>query len=268
MKIALIQLCSKLDPVENLTKINSMIVKAKADEPGLEAIFLPEVFYSMSDGITPTPYLVEGENEHYKKIQNIAIEHQVYLLGGSAATKVDGKVYNRSFNFNPNGELISHYDKIHLFKIELKGNEKSTVIDEGKNYAAGNELKTFPLKGFQFGISICFDLRFPELFRSFFKKGVNVISVSSAFTAPTGKAHWKVLLRARAIENQSYIIACNQWGRHNEKLNSYGHSMVVDPWGEIVSECSEGEHIIHAQIDLKKINLVKGRINMQEQFPT
>jgi predicted amidohydrolase len=268
MKIALIQICSKLDPIENLAKINKMILQAKSDQPGLEAVFLPEVFYSMSDGATPTPYLVEGENEHYRKIQNIAIEHGVYLLGGTAATKVDGKVLNRSFNFNPQGKLIAYYDKIHLFKIELKGNKKSTVIDEGKNYAAGDKLKTFALNGFHFGLSICFDLRFPELFRAMYKQGVNVISVSSAFTAPTGRAHWKILLQARAIENQSYIIACNQWGKHNDKLNSYGHSMVVDPWGEVVAECSEGEHIVHAQIDLKKINLVKGRIDMQEQFPT
>lgn len=268
MKIALIQICSKLDPALNLERINELILKAKREKPDTEAIFLPEVFYSMSDGRSVTPYLVEGENEHFEKIKNIAIKHKINLLGGSAATKVGERVYNRSFNFSPTGELLSFYDKIHLFKIDLKSNTNSTVIDESKNYTAGSELKMFELNEFKFGLNICFDLRFPELFRKHFQNGVEVFTLSSAFTVPTGRAHWETLLRARAIENQAYIIACNQCGVHNDYLSSYGHSMVVNPWGEVIAQAGEDEAIIYAELDKEFLNKVRGRMDMKRQLPT
>lgn len=264
MKICAIQMNSTLDPKKNLEKIHAMIKEAKAKEPGLEGVFLPEVFYSISDGTNPTTFLVEGENEHFQAIQNIAKEHSVYLLGGSAASKVDGKVMNRSYNFDPKGSLLATYDKIHLFTINLK--EKSTVLDERNLYAPGNELVDFKIDNLHFGVGICFDLRFPELFRSLFNKGANVMTISSAFTIPTGRAHWKTLVRARAIENQSYVVACNQWGRHNDDLNSYGHSLIVDPWGEVIAEVGEGEDILYADLNIELINKVRARMDMSQRI--
>lgn len=264
MKICAIQMNSTLDPNKNLETIHSMIKEAKAKEPKLEAVFLPEVFYSISDGTTPTTFLIEGENEHYKNIQNIATQNEVYLLGGSAASKVDGKVMNRSYNFDPKGNLLATYDKIHLFTINLK--EKETVLDERNLYASGSELVDFKINNLHFGVGICFDLRFPELFRSLFNKGANVMTISSAFTIPTGKAHWKTLVRARAIENQSYVIACNQWGRHNDDLNSYGHSLIVDPWGVVIAECEEGENILFADLDIDLIEKVRARMDMSQRI--
>ncbi|MFT6632336.1 MAG: putative amidohydrolase [Bacteriovoracaceae bacterium] len=262
MKVALIQICSVLDPKVNLAKIKELITKAKKEDPNLEAVFLPEVFYSMSNGEGATPYLVEPGNEHYDAIKNIAIDHNLYLLGGTAATNIEGKVLNRSYNFTPKGELLAHYDKIHLFAVDLKGKTKSTILDEAKVYTAGNELKTFDIGPLKFGLTICFDLRFPELFRKYYTQGVNVFTISSAFTVPTGRAHWLTLLKARAIENQAYVIACDQWGEHNEKIQTYGHSYIIDPWGEIIADCGEGETYSICELKIERINHIRGRLDM------
>lgn len=268
MKVALIQICSTLNPSENIDKINRFIIKAKTEEPGLEAVFLPEVFYSMSDGTKPTPYLVEATNEHFEIIRAISMNHNLYVLGGTAATKVGDKVINRNYNFSPSGELIGTYDKIHLFSVNLKGTEKNTIIDEADVYSKGHDLKTINVNNFKIGLSICFDLRFPELYREYHKENVDILSISSAFTVPTGKAHWEVLLRARAIENQAYVIACDQWGQHNKKLSTYGHSMIIDPWGEVIANCEKGEGFACAELSMDKLNKIRTRMNVARQLPT
>lgn len=260
MKIGVIQLQSVLDPAQNLKTIRKFLDEARTN--GAEAVFLPEVFYSMSDGTKPTPYLVEGKNEHYEAIRKLAVDSGMYILGGSAATNVDGKIMNRSFNFAPDGTELMIYDKMNLFAVDLSKHPSNTVVNESKVYTSGNTPKLLPLKDFKIGLSICFDLRFPELFRSYSSQGANVLSISSAFTVPTGKAHWHTLVRARAIENQSYVIASAQWGQHNEKMSTFGHSLIVDPWGEIIADAGEGEKIIFAEISLEKIEAVRMRMNV------
>lgn len=268
MKLALIQVCSVLDPQVNLTRIQKSIEEVKALVPDVDAIILPEVFYSMSDGLSATPYLIEENNEHYQNIVNLARNNSIAILGGSAATKVGDSILNRSYNFDKNGNLLSAYDKTHLFRIDLGDKTNSLTIDEGKTYSAGKSLEDFNFNGFHFGLSVCFDLRFPELYRAHFKNGCNVFLVSSAFTQTTGKAHWETLLKARAIENQAYVVACNQWGKHNEKLSSYGHSMVIDPWGEVMADAGEGESFIVAELNLERVNKIRSRMDMQRQLPT
>jgi len=207
----------------------------------------------MSDGTKPTPYFIEDKNEHYQAIRNLALNSGLYILGGSAATSVEGKIMNRSYNFDPQGNEIAIYDKMNLFAVDLSKHPSQTVVDEAKVYSPVNTPKILSLACFNIGLSICFDLRFPELFRSYSYQGANVLSVSSAFTVPTGKAHWHTLLRARAIENQSYVIASAQWGQHNEKLSTFGHSLVIDPWGEIIVDAGEGEKIVFADFSLEKL---------------
>lgn len=260
MKIGVIQLTSVLDPAVNLSKIKGFLQEAKIQ--GATAVFLPEVFYSISDGTKPSPYLVEGHNEHYQAIQNLAKESKLYILGGSAATLMNGKIMNRSYNFGPDGEELVTYDKMNLFAVDLSKHPSNTVIDEARIYSAGNTPKILPLNDFKIGLSICFDLRFPELFRSYSYLGANVLSISSAFTVPTGKAHWHTLVRARAIENQSYVIASAQWGQHNEKISTYGHSLIVDPWGEVIADAGEGEKIIFGDLSLEKIEGIRARLNV------
>lgn len=260
MKIGVIQLQSVLDPAHNLKTIRGFLETAKAE--GAKAVFLPEVFYSISDGTKPTPYLVDGHNEHYLAIQKLATDSGLYILGGSAATNMNGKVMNRAFNFAPDGTEIATYDKMNLFACDLSKHPSATVIDEGKVYTAGNTPKMIEVDGFNIGLSICFDLRFPELFRSYSFNGATVLSISAAFTVPTGKAHWHTLLRARAIENQCYVIAPAQWGKHNDKLSTFGHSLIVDPWGEVLADAQEGEKIIFAELSLDKIKSVRERLNV------
>ncbi len=260
MKIAAIQLQSVLDPAINLKTIRKFMDEALTK--GTEAVFLPEVFYSMSDGTKPTPHLMDGQNEHYEAIRSLARDYKVYLLGGSAATLVNGKVMNRAYNFDPSGKEIALYDKMNLFSCDLSKHPSNAVINEGSVYTAGTEAKMISIGEWKLGLSICFDLRFPELFRSYSAKGANLLSISSAFTVPTGKAHWHTLVRARAIENQSYVVASAQWGKHNERMSTFGHSLIVDPWGEIVADAGEGEKIIYADLDLARVEQVRARLNV------
>lgn len=260
MKIGVIQLQSVLDPQINLAKIRKFLVTAK--DEGAKAVFLPEVFYSMSDGTKPTPYLIEDNNDHYQAIRKLAIDSGLYILGGSAATNDNGKILNRSYNFDPQGNDLGIYDKMNLFSVDLSKHVSQTVIDESRVYTRGKSPKMISLDGFKIGLSICFDLRFPELFRTYSAQGANVLSISSAFTVPTGKAHWHTLLRARAIENQSYVIASAQWGTHNEKLSTFGHSLIVDPWGEVLADAQEGEKIIFATLELERLENVRSRLNV------
>jgi predicted amidohydrolase len=260
MKIGVIQLQSVLDPAINLATIRSFLTQAKNE--GAKAVFLPEVFYSMSDGTKPTPYLIEDNNEHFEAIRSLASDFGLYILGGSAATLLNGKVVNRSYNFDPSGKLISHYDKMNLFSCDLSKHPSNQIIDEGRVYTSGSKPEMMELGEFKIGLSICFDLRFPELFRWYSSQGANVLSISSAFTVPTGKAHWHTLVRARAIENQSYVIASAQWGRHNEKMSTFGHSLIVDPWGEVLADAEEGEKIIFAELSTEKLESVRERLNV------
>lgn len=260
MKVGVIQLQSVLDPESNLSTIRKYLAEAKSQQA--VAVFLPEVFYSMSDGTKPTPYLIENKNEHFEAIRSLALDSGLYILGGSAATLVNGKVMNRSYNFDPMGNELASYDKMNLFACDLSKHPSHQIIDEGKVYTRGNTPKIIDVESFKIGLSICFDLRFPELFRGYSSQGANVLSISSAFTVPTGKAHWHTLVRARAIENQSYVVASAQWGKHNEKLSTFGHSLVVDPWGEILADAGEGEKIIFAEFSHDRLKSVRERLDV------
>jgi deaminated glutathione amidase len=258
IKFAIIQMTSVLDPAVNIAKLDSLISKGKAQ--GANAFFLPEVFYSIANGLDSTPHLVEPGNQHEKNIFALAKRHQVYLIGGSAATKIDGKIYNRIYNINPQGEMLTSYDKIHLFALSLKDREKNMTVDEAKIYTAGHTPRILELDQYQIAMSLCFDLRFPKLYRDYSAQGANIISISSAFTVPTGRAHWEVLLRARAIENQCYVVASAQWGVHNERVSTWGYSMVVDPWGEVVVNLEEGEGVALFDVDLNHLANVRQRL--------
>jgi predicted amidohydrolase len=260
MKVGVIQLQSVLDPQINLAKIREFLEVAKSEK--VKAVFLPEVFYSMSDGTKPTPYLVQQNNEHYQAIQSLAKDSGLYILGGSAATLIQDKVMNRSYNFDPKGIEIAYYDKMNLFSCDLSKHPSNQIIDEGRVYTPGNLPQLIDVEEFKIGLSICFDLRFPELFRSYSFAGANLLSISSAFTVPTGKAHWHTLVRARAIENQCYVIASAQWGKHNEKMSTFGHSLIVDPWGEVLADAGEGEKIIFAELSHERIQSVRERLNV------
>ena len=261
MKISVIQLCSVLDFKENLKKIRRFLKESKKQK--VHATFLPECFYSFSDGKAPTPYLVEHENEHYQNIRSLASDYEMYILGGTAATKEKGKIINRSYNFNPQGEDLGCYDKIHLFSCELEEGSLKKKVDEGSIYTAGKKLHLISVDDFKIGLTVCFDLRFSWLYSEYVKKGANVLSVSSAFTPYSGKAHFHILARARAIESQCFLIAACQWGKHNKYISTYGHSLVIDPWGKILADGLEGEKNLIVDLNLEEIKKVRKTIKMR-----
>lgn len=256
MKIAVLQLTSVLDYKINLQTIRRLLKEAR--EQGAIAAFLPEVFYSMSDGITPTPYLVEVGNEHYNEIRKLAIDFQMALIGGSAASRLDGNVVNRAYNFDKTGQDLGHYDKINLFACDLP-NKK---ISEAKNYTAGSQYKMVELDSHKIGLGICFDMRFSEMGLHYRLNGAEILTYPAAFTVPTGKAHWHTLLRARAIENQCFVVAAAQWGQHNDKMQTYGHSLVIDPWGDVILDLAEGEKVGVVDLDFSKVDLIRQSVLM------
>ncbi|MBF0299453.1 MAG: hypothetical protein HQK51_12080 [Oligoflexia bacterium] len=282
-KIGLIQLNSKLNPLENISFIRNLIPQVKSE--GISLLFLPEYFYSLGKNYN-TPHLVELNNEHYENILSLATECGVYLLGGTAATRSPANasptntlpantppaIYNRTYNFSPSGELLPHYDKINLFKCNLSNLADNKSHDESKIYTAGTTPLALTLNiPFQelkvkIGFGVCFDLRFPELFRNYVSKyNVQLLSICAAFTVATGKAHWHTLLRARAIENQAYVVAAAQVGHHDGGITTYGHSLIIDPWGEIIVDAGGNEDNVglwSAEIDLLYLDEVRSRMSV------
>lgn len=249
---------SGLDPKENLNKLDAWLTQAR--EAGARAVFLPEVFYSMSNGQGPSPYLPDANeaNEHNDAIRNLAIRNKIAIIGGSAATRLGDQVINRAFNFEADGKNLGHYDKRKLFACDIS----TTKLTEADVYTPGNKSQIVSIDDWKVGLGICFDLRYSEFAREYNKQGAEILTFSSAFTVPTGRAHWHTLCRARAIENQCYVIASGQWGEHNERIKTFGHSVVIDPWGEIVVDAEEGEKLIFAELSKKRIQDVRAMVRM------
>ncbi len=260
MKIGLIQLTSVLDYNINLEKIRHYAREGK--KLGVKTFFLPEGFYSLSDGLSVTPHYLAKGNEHEKNVLKLAKDEGVALLGGSVIYRVGDKFFNRALFISSSGEIMAYYDKIHLFYFQDKSDPKARSYHEANLYTAGSSLTFFPWKdSWKIGASICYDLRFPELYRSYGIGGANLLTVASAFTVPTGKAHWHALLKARAIENLSYVVACAQWGVHNDRITTYGHSLVVSPWGEVVLDMGEGEHLKTVELKMSHVESARNKLS-------
>jgi predicted amidohydrolase len=259
IKVAVIQLSSRLDPQENIQKLTGLLQRAKGQ--GAMAAFLPECFYSISNGKEPSPYLVDESNpdcEHLGAIKKLATDSGLDLIGGSAATLVEGKVINRVYNVSSQGEFWPGYDKMHLFACTLK--EKS--IDEADIYTPGTHSQLLSYAGFDIGLGVCFDMRYPEMALDYRKSGASILTFSSAFTVPTGKAHWHLLNRARAVENQCYVISAAQCGQNNERISTYGHSLIIDPWGEVLVDLEDEEGIGIAEISFERLDEVRAMVHM------
>ena len=246
---AAVQLCAGSDKAENLDKAESFV--AAAARQGAQLVVLPEVFLwrgpraEERNGAEPIP------GPSTVRLADLARGLKLYLLAGSileqtAGDTAGGKVFNTSLLFDPRGEIIGRYRKTHLFDIDLPGH---VTIRESDTRVAGDEVVTVPTELGVIGMSVCYDLRFPELYRRLTMAGAEIITIPSAFTFPTGAAHWEILLRARAIENQVYIIAPDQIGRSPSGHVDFGNSMIVDPWGKPLARAADREMVIVAEID-------------------
>jgi len=253
MKLSLIQMTVGSDYNENFNNSKILINKSLSFNP--EFILFPESFLYLSNNNKMT---FEMNHKCIIYFKDFARDNNVNLLLGSLPIKENNKIYNRSIVIDSNGIIISQYDKIHMFDVILKNNE---IYKESDTFTPGKELKVFKINNFIMGHSICYDLRFPKLYRALSKKGTKLIVIPSAFTYTTGKAHWHTLVRSRAIENGIYIVAPNQCGTNDERRSTFGHSMVVNPWGDVIAEAGDKEMIVNCDIDISQVD------NYQQSIP-
>lgn len=250
--ITSIQMNSGNDMQKNIDKVH--YYTAQACENGADIITLPENFSFMAahyDELWDNSYYPE-HHPALQAMQNCAKKHKIWMFLGSLSVKSPQKkkLANQSFVINREGNIVASYTKIHLFDAAVPGGE---THQESRWFIAGRNAVLVDTPWGKVGLSICYDLRFPYLYRYLALKGASIIMVPSAFTFATGQAHWHILLRARAIENSCYIIASAQTGYHPRKRRTYGHSLMIDPWGKIVGEIPEKEGWINCKIDLGKV---------------
>ena len=257
MKIAVVQMSSGDDKAVNLEKAAALIRKAAAQ--GAECVLLPESFlYRGQDACFPQiAEMIDGPS--VKRCRGLAKDYGLYVLLGSIFEKVPGrkKVYNTAVMIGPKGRVLGAYRKQHLFEARASG----TIIREADFLMAGKTQKVFSVAGFRAGTAICYDLRFPDVFALYAAKGCHLFFVPSNFTDETGRAHWEVLLRARAIENRCYVLAPNQHGIGALGVRAHGNSMIIDPWGNILKRAgARGDEILVCSIDQKEIDRARTRL--------
>jgi len=266
MKIAAVQMVSTPRVATNLETARRLVARAAGE--GAQIVVLPEYFCFMGASDRDKLAIAEapGTGPIQRMLAETAREHRVWLIGGTLPLTIDDggakdgvavdRVMNADLVFSPRGELAARYDKMHLFAYD-NGIER---YDEGRTLRAGSTPVAFDADGVRVGLSVCYDLRFPELYRALMRPPCDLLSVPSAFTYTTGAAHWEVLLRARAIENQCYVVAAAQGGTHENGRRTFGHSLVIDPWGEVVACLDEGEGIVVAELQRERIDSVRRQL--------
>jgi len=263
VRIALYQAQSGIDPAANSDKLVGAVLEAAAG--GAAMLFTPEMSGMLDRDRERALGKARSEKDDrvLASVRDAAAEMGIWVHLGSLALKGDsGKLVNRGFVIDDRGEVRARYDKIHLFDVDLPTGESWR---ESAMYEGGNSAVIVPDTPVgKLGLTICYDLRFPELFQRLSDAGADLISVPAAFTVPTGRAHWQVLLRARAIEAELFVVAAAQAGRHEDGRETYGHSAVVDPWGEVLLEMGEEPGLAFADVDLGRIAEVRSRIPVHQ----
>lgn len=265
MRVAAIQMNSGSNMQQNLQMAEELL--AEANEQGAGLAVLPENFSLMPErDLDRLPYAEkdsQGVSQEFLSTQ--ARDLKMWIIAGSVpmvATSAD-KVRAACLVFNDQGIQVARYDKIHLFDVTVNENEfykESDTFEPGPSEQTNYVCVNSPAGCL--GLSVCYDLRFPELYRQLTRLGAQLLLVPSAFAATTGRAHWRTLLRARAIENQCYVIAPGQWGKHPSGRQTYGHSMIVSPWGDVLDEKSEGDNVVIADVDIEAL------ARLRQQFPS
>lgn len=260
-KVAAVQMASGAQVDANLMEAEKLIQLAVRQEASL--VVLPENFVIMGmqerDKVKVREAYGQGPIQDFLREQ--ARRNGIWLVGGTIPLECDepDKVIASSLLMNPDGEVAARYDKIHLFDVNLIDNNES--YNESETIKSGSEVVVVETPIGKIGMAICYDLRFPEMFRLMVEQGVEIFVLPSAFTAVTGAAHWECLVRARAIENLAYVVAANQGGYHINGRATYGDSMIVDPWGRILNRLGQGAGVVVAEIDLEKLT------NTRRNFP-
>jgi predicted amidohydrolase len=252
MWVAAVQLNSTPNQEANLERTHLLVEEAASR--GAQLVALPEHFSCLGSDADTAAAAQPLDGPLVSRFRELAAKLRIFLLLGSFPERTPGKArpYNTSVLLDPRGKVIAHYRKLHLFDVDLPG---APPYRESEHTHPGEEVVTVALPGTSFtaGLAICYDLRFPELFRTQISQGANLILLPAAFTARTGRDHWEVLLRARAVENFAYVVAPAQYGQHQPGRRSYGRSLIVDPWGTILAQAPDGEGVILAQLDYDRL---------------
>lgn len=259
LRCAAIQLQSGDRVDENLERCSRLVARAAASRARL--VLLPENFAFFGPEAVKAAVAEDLQRGGHitDALRGWAREHAVHLVAGGYPEKSSdpSRPYNTSAVFDPAGELVASYRKLHLFDVELPDGRE---LCESDGTTPGDEVVVVDVLGYRVGLTICYDLRFPALFAALTERGADVFTVPAAFTSQTGAAHWHVLLRARAIEWQCWVVAAGQWGQHPGARRSYGHSLVVDPWGTIVAQASERDGVVLADLDKELLSEIRQRI--------
>jgi deaminated glutathione amidase len=257
LRVACVQMNAANEKDDNIERVERLVAQAAAT--GADVVMLPEKW----TGIGP-PDLIRAvaesldDGEATLAMRDWAKRHGITLHGGSIVERREGreKLSNTSVVVDPEGEIAAVYRKIHLFDVQVGGH----VYRESETEEPGDQLVRTEVEGWKLGLTICYDLRFPELYRLLALEGCEALAVPAAFTLYTGKDHWEPLLRARAIENQCFVVAANQWGSYADGKAAYGRSMIVDPWGVVLAQAPDGDGVISAELDHERIADVRRRI--------
>lgn len=259
MRVAAIQMRSGTDPTANVVSFTELVTEAA--DAGARYVQTPEMTGLVQKDRKALTGTVGAQEDDplLAAAGDLARTHRIWLhVGSTPILRGDGKVANRAALFAPDGTLAATYDKIHMFDVDLPNGESWR---ESAIYAAGDRFVVADVEGIGLGLAICYDLRFPALFADQARAGASVLTVPAAFTRQTGEAHWHVLLRARAIENGAFVIAAAQGGTHEDGRETYGHSLIVDPWGAIIAEkADDAPGVIVADIDPSASAAARGRI--------
>ena len=257
-KAAMIQMRSGLSPAANLDEAARLIGEAKSAGAGY--VQTPEMTNILAANRAQLfAAIVEEEADaSLAGFRELARKHGLYVHVGSLAIKLsDEKAANRGFLISPKGDILARYDKIHMFDVDLANGES---YRESRNYRPGELAAFADLPWGRLGLTICYDLRFPALYRALAEAGASMLAIPSAFTKPTGEAHWEVLMRARAIENGCFVLAAAQGGTHESGRGTYGHSLIVDPWGRVLAQGGTEPGVIMAEIDPAEVTKARARI--------
>ena len=257
MKAAVLQMTSGIDPAGNAATLVAAIAQASAD--GAAMLFTPEMsgLLDRDRDRAAANLFAEGADPVLAAVRAAAREHGLWVHLGSLAVRAGDRLANRGFVIDDTGAVVARYDKLHLFDVDLPTGESWR---ESAAYVAGSGAIVVATPLGRLGLTICYDLRFPDLFRALSDAGAEVLAVPAAFTRPTGAAHWDVLLRARAIEAGCFVIAAAQTGQHADGRATYGHSLAVDPWGEVLLDMAEAPGVGVAELDPARLAEVRARI--------
>jgi predicted amidohydrolase len=266
-RVGLVQMCTGRDVEKNIADAGALIRQAAAQ--GAQYVQTPEITTLMEPERARLFATIRPDdgNPAVARFSELAAELKLWLhIGSMPILFGSGRIANRSFLFQPSGEVAARFDKIHMFAVDLPGGES---YRESKNYQSGDAAVLSRLPWGTLGLTVCYDLRFPHLYRALAQAGADFLAIPSAFTAKTGAAHWHILMRARAIENGSFVFAAAQAGKHESGRESYGHSLIVAPWGEILADAGqEREAVIVADIDVAKVAEARQRIpSLQHDRP-